>query len=89
MQQFSTIAAAEWSGPRVGLLFVDADHEESAVRADVAAWRPHLAEKHVIALDVIDTPRNPGVRVVAEELAAEGYDLTVVCERLAVLRPSS
>lgn len=85
VREFSTAAAADWPGPSVGLLFVDADHSEAAVRADVAAWRPHLALGHVIAFDDLDTPRNPGVRVVVEELVAEGYRLDVMAERLAVL----
>jgi hypothetical protein len=85
VRAFSTDAAADWSGPPVGLLYVDADHAESAVRADVAAWTPHLADGHVLAFDDLDTPRNPGVRVVVEELVATGYRLDVQAERLAVL----
>jgi hypothetical protein len=85
LRAFSTQAAAEWDGPKVGLLFVDADHSEKAVRADIAAWQPHLAVGHVIACDDLDTPRNPGVRVVVEELVAAGYQLEVRAERLAVL----
>lgn len=85
VRAFSVDAAAAWDGPSVGLLFVDADHEEASVRADVAAWRPHLADGHDIAFDDLDTPRNPGVRVVVEELVAEGYSLEVMADRLAVL----
>lgn len=85
LKAFSVDAAAAWAGPPVGLLFVDADHAEASVRADVAAWRPHLALGHVIAFDDLDTPRNPGVRVVVEELVAEGYSLEVMADRLAVL----
>ncbi len=87
VQAFSTEAAKDWTGPKVGLLFVDADHEEASVRADVEAWIRHLADDHVIVLDDLDTPRNPGVRVVADELAARGYILSVEASRLAVLRP--
>lgn len=85
LRSFSVDAAAAWVGPPVGLLFVDADHAEASVRADVAAWRPHLAFGHVIAFDDLDTPRNPGVRVVVEELVAAGYSLEVMADRLAVL----
>lgn len=87
IQGFSTEIAKTWDGPKVGLLFVDADHAEEAVRADVNAWTPHLAEEHVIVLDDLDTPRNPGVRVVADELAASGYSLEKAADRLAVLTP--
>lgn len=86
LRAFSVDAAAGWEGPKVGLLYIDADHAESSVRADVAAWTPHLAEGHVLAFDDLDTPRNPGVRVVVDELAAAGYTLEVQAERLAVLQ---
>jgi hypothetical protein len=82
---FSTEVAAAWEGPKVGLLYIDADHSEAAVRADVEAWRPHLADGHVLAFDDLDTPRNPGVRVVVDELTASGYWIEVRADRLAVL----
>lgn len=85
VRAFSIDAAADWKGPEVGLVYIDADHAEKSVRADVHAWIPHLAEGHVIAFDDLDTPRNPGVRVVVEELVATGYRLEVQAERLAVL----
>lgn len=95
IQQFSQVAASEWSGPPIGLLFVDGDHDQ--VAEDVEAWMHLLARDHVIALDDLDTPRNPKVREVAdvladpaaagEWLASGGYALEVVAERLAVLRP--
>lgn len=86
IRAFATDAAASWTGPKVGLLYIDADHAEASVRADAQAWAPHLAEGHVLAFDDLDTPRNPGVRVVVDELAAAGYTLEVQAERLAVLR---
>jgi hypothetical protein len=85
VQAFSKDAAADWTGPDIGLLYIDADHAEQAVRADVFAWTPHLAVGHTIALDDLDTPRNPGVRVVVDEMAGKGYTLTVRAERLAIL----
>jgi hypothetical protein len=86
VQAFSKIAAADWTGPEIGLLYIDADHSEQAIRADVFAWSPHLAVGHTLAFDDLDTPRNPGVRVVVEELVAKGYTLDVQAERLAVLK---
>lgn len=82
---FSQEVASTWTGPPIGLLFIDADHSEKAVRADVAAWQGHVAAGGLIVLDDLDTPRNPGVRVVADDLAAAGYHLEVVADRLAVL----
>lgn len=87
IQAFSVDAAADWAGPPIGLLFIDGDHDR--VAEDFAAWHPHLADDHVVALDDLDTPRNPKVRELADQLAADGYTLEVVAERLAVLRPVS
>lgn len=39
----SAAAGRDWSGPPVGLLFVDGDHRYDAVKADVEAWIPNLA----------------------------------------------
>ncbi len=86
IQDFSAGAAAEWHGPPIGLLFIDGDHDEKSVRADVEAWSPHLADEHVLAFDDIDTPRNPGVRRVVDTLTA--YRVEVVADHLAVLRPT-
>lgn len=81
MRSFSTDAARDWSGPKVGLLFIDGDHTERAVRADVKAWTPHLADGAVICFDDYDTKPNPGVKVVADEMGCE-----VVAGHLAVVR---
>lgn len=83
---FSVKVAAAWKGPPVGLLYIDGDHTEQAVRADVEAWRPHLAPGAVLAFDDLDTPRNPGVRVVVDELVSEGRTLEVPAPGLGVLR---
>ncbi len=84
VQAFSTDAARDWAGPSVGLLFIDGDHLERSVRADVQAWTPHLADEHVLAFDDIDTKRNPGVRAVVDTLT--GYQVEVVADHLAVCR---
>jgi hypothetical protein len=84
VQGFSTVIARGWDGPPVGLLFIDGDHEERAVRSDVEAWTPHLAPQHVLAFDDIDTKRNPGVRRVVDTLI--GYQVEVVADHLAVCR---
>jgi len=86
VRAFSVDAAAAYDGPPIGLLYIDGDHEEVAVRADVAAWSPHLAPDHVLVFDDLDTKRNPGVRVVVDELAAR-YTVEKVAVRYGVLRP--
>lgn len=86
VRAFSTDAAAAWTGPAIGLLYIDGDHTEKAVRADVSAWSPHLAAGHVIVFDDLDTKPNPGVRVVVDELVAAGYTLEKVATRYGILR---
>jgi predicted O-methyltransferase YrrM len=83
IQGFSVEVARAWEGPPVGLLFIDGDHSAKAVAADVAAWTPHLTPDAVLVLDDLDTPKNPGVRQVFDQLASR-VDWTVTAERLAV-----
>lgn len=85
VQAFSVDAAAAWDAP-IGLLFIDGDHTAQSIRADLAAWAPHLADGHIVALDDWGTPRNPGVAEVARELENR-YEVTIEAERLAVCRP--
>ena len=87
VQAFSWVAAESWDGPPVGLLFIDGDHAEDAIRRDLAAWERHLAPHAVVAFDDLDTPKNPGVRVVVDDLVAGGWTVQVLCDRLAVGRP--
>lgn len=88
LQGFSIEVARGWDGPPVGLLYIDGDHSERAVREDFYAWRSHLASGAAVVFDDLDTPRNPGVRVVVDELVNAGHlsDFHVRAERLAVGR---
>ena len=61
VRAFSTDAAAVWHGPKVGLLYVDGDHREGAVRRDFAAWEPHLATDAIVLFDDYDAEKFPGV----------------------------
>lgn len=88
VQGFSVEVAKGWDGPPIGLLYIDGDHSERAVREDFYAWRSHLALDAAVVFDDLDTPRNPGVRVVVDELVNAGYlmDFHVRADRLAVGR---
>lgn len=83
---FSAQVAATYDGPHVGLLYIDADHAEGSVRADFVAWLPHLAGGATVAFDDYDTPKNPGVQRVVDDLVAGGVlrDFTILAGRLAV-----
>jgi hypothetical protein len=58
----STVEAAEtWTGPSVGLLFIDADHSYHAVLSDFLAWMGHCSlAARIIFHDYAWTPY-PGV----------------------------
>jgi predicted O-methyltransferase YrrM len=57
-----TVDAAQcWTQP-IDFLYVDADHGYDAVRADLAAWVPHVKPGGLIAGDDYDHPRYPGVK---------------------------
>jgi len=58
--------------PRVGLLFIDADHNFDAVWNDFHAWRPALADDGFIIFDDY-TKNNPGVVKTVRKLRAEGW----------------
>jgi predicted O-methyltransferase YrrM len=40
-----------WEGENVDMVFVDADHSEAGVRADVEAWLPRIAPMGILAFD--------------------------------------
>lgn len=44
-------AAADWTGPAIGLLVIDAEHRYDRVLSDLHAWTPHLAPDAIIAFD--------------------------------------
>lgn len=55
--RMDSLAAAEQLGPgAMELVFIDADHSEGAVRADIEAWRPLVAPGGVLAGHDINQP---------------------------------
>lgn len=79
----STVVAAAYDGPPVGLLYIDGDHSAAALDADIAAWRPHLAGKAVVAVDDYAGTNNPDVKPVVDRVFDE---VTVTADgRLAVM----
>lgn len=72
LRAFSTDAAKWLEPPPVGLLYVDGSHVYEDVRADLEAWRRHLAPDAVVAFDDYGTKPNPGVRRYVDELVDAG-----------------
>ena len=51
IRAFSEPVGLTWSGPKVGLLYIDGDHREGAVRRDYSAWEPHLTPNALVIWD--------------------------------------
>ena len=85
---FSRDVAAGWTGPKVGLLFVDGDHTYEGARGDIEAWAPHLGEGARIAIDDYVSPDFPGVKAAVDALVTEGVlaPIELYHDRLAVTR---
>jgi len=88
IQGFGPEVGKRWPdmyGYPVGMLFIDGDHSQKSVQADLDAWLPHMADTGVVAFDDFDTPRNPGVRRVVDKFSAQsGLPYGVLADRLAV-----
>lgn len=73
-QGFSVEVARSWDIP-IGLLYIDGSHTEKDVRADWVAWSRFLAPGAVVAFDDYDTPRNPGVKRVVDQIHQDLPDI--------------
>lgn len=51
VQDFSIDAGRSWTGPKVGLLFIDGNHHEKHVRLDFSAWERHLSPGAIVCFD--------------------------------------
>lgn len=81
-QGHSVEVGENWTGPKVGLLFLDGDHRYEAVAADLEAWIPHLAEEAFICFhDYTKHERKstqfPGVVQLVDEVLAAAETLGV------------
>lgn len=79
VRSFSIDAAVNWSGPPIGLLFIDGDHRQSAVRLDFRMWQPHLALHAVVVFDDY-ADSHPGVPLAVGGLVQKGA-LTILEQR--------
>jgi predicted O-methyltransferase YrrM len=81
----STVAAGAWHLP-IGLLWIDGDHREQAVRRDVDAWLPHLRPDAVVAFDDVDDPTLGPAKVVEDLVRDRGWVEVERTDKIAVLR---
>ena len=81
---FSTKEGQNWVGPKVGLLYVDAVHNDASVTADVGAWLPHCVG--FICFDDYNQ-RYPGVVAAVDRLCGDSLEwVELVGTRLAVTK---
>lgn len=69
---FSVEEGGRWSGPPVGLLFIDGDHRQHAARLDFRSWQPHLSKFAAVCFDDYDEKSHPGVPAAVAELQRRG-----------------
>jgi predicted O-methyltransferase YrrM len=50
VRDYGADVGRRWSGPAVGLLYVDGAHDYASVRADLDAWRPHLSPRATVIM---------------------------------------
>lgn len=86
MQGLSVDIARAYTGPPVGLLFIDGDHRADACQADFHSWRPHFAPGATVAFDDYDEQRNPGVVEAVGQLKPMFNGTPVISGRLLVTR---
>lgn len=84
----STHAAQRWTGGKIGLCYIDADHSYPACMGDYRAWRPHLASNAWVVFDDYWAGRFDGVIQAVDELVAKGEltDFEKIGHHLAVTR---
>jgi len=67
IRDYSSSAAANYNGPLIGMLYIDAEHTYEAALADYRAWKQHLASDAFIAFDDY-TETFPGVKQAVDEI---------------------
>lgn len=81
-----SVSAAKGWPHAIGLLFVDGNHTESAVQADVDAWGAFLVDGGFIAFDdALDGAVGPA-RVIARLVASGAYKRSHTCGKIVVLQ---
>lgn len=71
-RQATSAEAASWGWPqKFDIIFLDADHSYEAVKADIEAWLPHLAEDGIICGHDYSVAQFPGVARAVNERFGE------------------
>lgn len=65
----SVVAARQWPGTPIDLLYIDGDHVYEAVKQDYQSWSPYVKPGGLIVFHDYDA-RHPGVQALVDELLA-------------------
>ncbi len=69
----------------IDFIFVDADHRENEVRADILKWFQYIRNKGIIAFHDYGHPNYPGVRIAVDELM-DGQEEVLFTETIKAFR---
>jgi predicted O-methyltransferase YrrM len=81
----SLAAARAWQAP-IGLLFIDGDHSEAGVQADVEAWAPHAIAGGIVAFDDAKDEKIGPAKAIARLIASGDYERIDAEGKIVVLR---
>lgn len=70
---------------KADLIFIDADHREEEVRADILKWIQYIRNEGIIAFHDYDHPNYPGVKIAVDELMA-GQEEVLLIETIKAFR---
>ena len=60
------------------LVFIDADHREEEVRADILKWLQYICNDGIMAFHDYDHPNYPGVKIAVDELMADQEEILLI-----------
>lgn len=71
LQGYSDERAKEFAEASLDLIFIDADHSEEGVLADLAAWLPKVRSGGILAGHDYAAPHHPGVKRAVDRVFAD------------------
>ncbi len=67
------------------LIFIDADHREEELRADILKWLQYIRNDGIMAFHDYDHPNYPGVKIAVDELM-DGQEEVLLIETIKAFR---
>ena len=63
---------------KADLIFIDADHREEEVRADILKWLQFVRKDGIMAFHDYDHPNYPGVKIAVDELMTDQEEILLI-----------